>query len=257
MWLFLTLVVLWLIFAYSGAIIRIIRGKPQSEGLPPQRSSSARGSTEAGPLPSINKDVYRPRAPSRTSGIKFEQVGSASQLPDGDALAGLHDAFTGAALNPVLGLHQCGTCKVYYHTESVSVLREVNEMRCVACGTANIVSLKVGQARTSQGRDYEPNVVTLNTFRQNFNQVITFEGQVVSVRTSRRGSDYAVMFEGKSWTRGLKLVFFRGAIGKMGGAPFVHSMDGRRVRVRGLLLNDPKFGPEIIVTERGMILEIK
>ena len=130
-------------------------------------------------------------------------------------------------------------------------------MRCVACGTARIVVVTEGQARTATGRDYSPNLVTLRNFRQNFNQVVTFEGIVVSVKTSRRGSDYAVMFENKSWTLGLKLVFFRGATSKVGGPTFINGLDGRRVRVRGLLLNDQKFGPEIIVSERGMLLDVK
>jgi hypothetical protein len=177
-------------------------------------------------------------------------------VPSGEALAGLHDAFTGASLNPRLGLFQCTSCKVYYHTESVAVLREENSSRCVACGTATVVALTELQTKTTKGRDYNPNVTTLANFRQYFGRAVTFEGRVQAVKVSRRGMDYAVMFENASWTKGLKLVFFRGAVRAVGGPDFINSLSGRTVRVRGLLINHPRFGPEIIISERGMILEV-
>jgi hypothetical protein len=68
--------------------------------------------------------------------------------------------------------------------------------------------------------------------------------------------DYAVMFENTSWTKGLKLVFFRGAVRAVGGPDFIHSLAGRTVRVRGLLINHSRFGPEIVISERGMILGV-
>ncbi len=259
MWFLLACVVVWLLLSYGGKIAGLFTKKQpeRRSGNPTETAQERAASSPSGASSKSNPDVYRPRKTARSASIKFAPVGVATENLDADTLDGLHDAFTGASLNPALGLHQCTNCKVYYHSESVTVLREVNEMRCVACGTASIVVLKVGQASSSTGRDYSPTVVTLGNFRSNFNQVITFEGTVISVKTSRRGSDYAVMFENKSWTRGLKLVFFRGAITKVGGAGFVNGLDGRRVRVRGLLLNDAKFGPEIIVSERGMILDIK
>lgn len=177
-------------------------------------------------------------------------------VPSGDALAGLHDAFTGAPLDIGLGLHQCTTCKVYYHTDSVAVLREENHSRCVACGTGSIIALTKAQASTSRGRDYNPDVVTIANFGQHFDRVVTFEGRVQTVKVSKRGSDYAVMFQNATWTKGLKLVFFRGAVRKVGGPQFIESLNGRKVRVRGLLINHSRFGPEIIISERRMILEV-
>lgn len=205
-------------------------------------------------------EVYRP-LPSgrRRSSVVFRDASnkSAAGVVSGEALEGLHDAFTGASLNPVLGLHQCTKCKVYYHAESVAVLREENAARCVACGSASILSLTVQEATTSRGRDYDPDVVTLANFRSHFDRVVTFEGTVRAVKASRRGSDYAVMFEHVSWSRGLKLVFFRGAVKKVGGATFIKRLDGRSVRVRGLLLNHRLYGPQIVISERGMILDIR
>ena len=68
--------------------------------------------------------------------------------------------------------------------------------------------------------------------------------------------DFAVMFEQASWTKGLKLVFFRGAVGAVGGREFITGLQGRTVRVRGLLIRHPRFGPEIIISERSMILSV-
>jgi hypothetical protein len=196
---------------------------------------------------------YRPRPPSNKPRIHFAPTGP---RPDPD-LRDLHDAFTGAPLNPALGLYQCTNCQVYYHSESFTVLQEVNSRRCVACGSTAVVARGAQEAQTTRGRDYDPNVVTLANFRSHFDRVVTFEGLARDVKVSRRGKDYAVMFEQASWTKGLKLVFFRRSISDAGGVRFIKSLRGRHVRVRGLLINHRFFGPEIIITDRDMILEVR
>jgi hypothetical protein len=225
----------------------------------PETGARTVSNPQPGPPSPGRKDVYRPMPPAhRRSPIVFPGPGNGTGAgaPSGKALEGLHDAFTGAPLNAALGLHQCSSCKVYYHVESVAVLREENAGRCVACGTAGIISLTTREAATSRGRDYNPDVVTLANYRSHFDRVITFEGKVRSVKVSRRGSDYAVMFEDTSWSKGLKLVFFRGTVAAVGGPAFIKGLQRRHIRVRGLLLKHPRFGPQIIISERGMILEI-
>lgn len=242
---------LWVLFWVAKQVYKGFFPDTSHRPRPLPRSGTAR--------PAPRPDTYRPK-PRGGTGIRFPDQGKGAGsggAPRAESLEGLHDAFTGAALNPTLGLHQCTNCKVYYHAESVTVLREENSGRCVACGTAAIVSLTKAQAQASPGRDYDPAVVTLANYRQHIDRVITFEGKVRSVKVSRRGLDYAVMFEDASWTKGLKLVFFRGAVGKVGGPSFIKSLDGRHVRVRGLLIRHPRFGPEIVISERSMILEHK
>jgi hypothetical protein len=112
-----------------------------------------------------------------------------------------------------------------------------------------------GEHRTR--RDYDPNVVMLANFRSHFDRVVTFEGLVREIKVSKRGKDYAVMFEQASWSRGLKLVFFRRSILDAGGVAFIKSLKGRHVCVRGLLINHRVFGPEIIITDRNMILDVR
>jgi hypothetical protein len=227
---------------------------------PAQARTSPTPAPAPGPPPKRD-DVYRPRPRSERSRstIVFRTAPGTpgTNRPSGKELEGLHDAFTGAPLDSSLGLHQCTACQVYYHSESVSVLRQENNDRCVACGGSQIVALTLREAAATQGRDYNPDAVTLTNFRSHFDRVVTFEGTVRDVKISKRGEDYAVMFEQASWTRGLKLVFFRGAVEKVGGPAFIEGLRGRNVRVRGLLLNHALFGPEIIISERGMILDIR
>ena len=112
-------------------------------------------------------------------------------------------------------------------------------------------------AATSGGRDFAPDVVTLSNYRDYVGSVVTFEGYVYGVNESRRGNDFAVMFENKSWVRGFKLVFFRGAVQKVGGSRYIKSLQGKTVRVRGLLIQHERFGYEIIISEKSMILSVK
>jgi hypothetical protein len=219
---------------------------------PAQRQTWTPPSSPAGaPSAKPRADTYRPRASNKPT-IKFgPSPGPAPDLKD------LHDAFTGAPLNSALGLHQCTSCQVYYHTESLEVLREENAARCVACGSTALVARGAQEARTSRGRDYDPDVITLTNFRSHFGRVVTFEGLVREVKTSKRGKDYAVMFEQTTWAKGLKLVFFRRSIVNAGGVTFIKSLRGKHVRVRGLLINHRIFGPEIIITERSMILDVR
>lgn len=207
-----------------------------------------------------NTQTFRPSSSNRTnSNISFKTTttnDSSTNVPNVTDLEGLHDAFTGAPLDKSLGLNQCQSCKVYYHTESLQVLREANNSQCVACQSTNIIAVVAGD-RSTGGKDYTPNVVTLQNYKQHEGSVVTFEGRVHKVNESRRGNDFAVMFEDKSWVRGFKLVFFRGAVRKVGGASYINGLSGKKVKVRGLVVKHPKFGYEIIVSEKSMILSVE
>jgi hypothetical protein len=65
------------------------------------------------------------------------------------------------------------------------------------------------------------------------------------------------MFEEKSWAKGFKLVFFKGAAARIGGAPYITGLKGRTVKVRGLVVDHKTFGLEIIISERSMILSVR
>lgn len=179
----------------------------------------------------------------------------ASASPKEFDLRGLHDALTGAALDIGRGLYQCTTCKVFYHNDSIELLRAENSGRCVSCQSATLVAFSYG-AKPAGGKDFTPSIVTLADYHKHVGSVVTFEGFVPLVRESSRGNDFAVMFENKSWKNGFKLVFFRGAVRAVGGRPYINSLQGKTVRVRGLLKNHATFGYEIIVSEPGMILSV-
>ena len=182
----------------------------------------------------------------------MQPQGIGSQIVDQE-IKDLVDALTGAQLDPQLGLYQCQRCKVFYHANSFEVIRSENQGRCVSCLSTEIVSVTARQ----RGRNADVSVITLQNYRQFVGRVITFEGFVHDVLISRRGVDYAVMFEPKPWVRGFKLVIFRGDVGTVGGSRFLMSLKRKTVRVRGLLVDHPDFGYEIIVSERGMILDVR
>ncbi|MFM0096385.1 hypothetical protein PQQ87_12285 [Paraburkholderia nemoris] len=144
---------------------------------------------------------------------------------------------------------------MFYHEDSIELLRAENSGKCVSCQATTLVAFARGQ-RPGAGKDFTPAVVTLADYHKHVGSVVTFEGFVPLVRESKRGNDFAVMFEKKSWKEGFKLVFFRGAVQTVGGRPYISSLEGKRIRVRGLLKKHQTFGYEIIVSEPGMILSV-
>lgn len=209
------------------------------------------------PSPTGRGDVYRPKSGGAHRRIVFPSTPQSTVTFAGKgALDGLHDAFTGAPLNVTLGLHQCSKCKVYYHSSSLVILRQENSSRCVGCGSTTLVAVSAAEKAAHPGRDHAPEAVTIATYANHFGKVVTFVGYVADVKVSAKGTDYAAMFEHASWKRGFKLVFFRGSVDKVGGAAFIMGLKGRTVRVRGLIIKHPIYGPEIIISERGMILGI-
>ncbi len=249
------------IFLIIGGIwlLIVIVGKVTGR-KPPHRESQTTYTPNTAPKPKQNTETFRPSSRSRgNSNISFKTTSTPTNtgsVPAEADLEGLHDAFTGAPLDKSLGLHQCQSCKVYYHTESLQILREANNSQCVSCQSTNIIAV-IGASKSTGGRDYTPNVVTLQNYKQHEGSVVTFEGRVHKVNESRRGNDFAVMFEDKSWVKGFKLVFFRDGVRKVGGSRYIHSLAGRKVKVRGLVIKHPKFGYEIIVSEKSMILSVE
>jgi len=173
-------------------------------------------------------------------------------------LDGINDAFTGVPIDESGIIHAC-SCGVFYQGASFELLQSENSSNCIACGKSNIsLYSQTRQAGPGKARpkNYNPNSVTLRDYHKFVNQVVTFEGLVQNVNVSKRGSDYAVMFEKKSWSKGFKLVFFKGAVRKVGGPNFVKSLKGKNIKVRGLLIKHETFGYEIIINDRAMIMEI-
>lgn len=135
------------------------------------------------------------------------------------------------------------------------VLREANAAKCMACGSLQL--RRHGKGGSNAGaRNYTPGAITLTNYREYIGQVVTFSGYVHEVKESRRGVDYAVMFEAKSWKTGLKMVAFRAGVKHLGGETKLKSYAGKTLTIRGLLINDKTFGPEIIVNDPAMILRV-
>jgi hypothetical protein len=125
----------------------------------------------------------------------------------------------------------------------------------MVCGGASIIG--VGKQTPKAGaRNHVPDVVTLQNYRQHVGRVITFSGLVHKVNRSRRGTDFAVMFERASWTTGLKMVVFRHGARKFGGQTLL-GYEGKTLTIRGLLIVDPTYGPEIIVDDPSMVVRVQ
>lgn len=192
--------------------------------------------------------TYRPTPSQQRSPATRRWTGAASDLH------GLVDAFTGEPLNQTRQLHYCRRCGVYYHNESFDLIRSQNGGRCVSCLATEIIEYSAGQTRIVwREASFTPAVITLTDFRSHVGEVITFRGVVRLVLASRTGRDFALMFENKSWSHGLKMVVFRGRLSNVGGAPFLRSLLAKEIKVRGLLQRHPKYGYQIIVSERRMI----
>ncbi len=267
--------IIWAVIALINYLIQKSSSRTTSSSQRPPDTSSVRTprdpsvyrpSTPASQRPPYTSSVrtkrdpniYHPftSTPSPTRrAIEFRQNDVIAGSPTDLDIKDLVDALTGAPLQRSLGLYQCQRCKVFYQPHSVEVIQSENGGRCVSCQHAEIVN--VAGRREQRGRNADVSAITLENYRQYVGHVITFEGNVHTVLTSSRGTDYAVMFENKSWTRGFKMVVFRGGVENVGGPPFLFSLIGHQVRVRGLLIEHKDFGYEIIVSDRAMIIGVQ
>jgi small nuclear ribonucleoprotein (snRNP)-like protein len=223
-----------------------------STRYPPHQPAPSSGTKPRDP------NIYCPtsttRSPSRPS-INFRDLNSIANTATDLDIKDLVDALTGAPLQAALGLFQCQRCKVFYQPQSFDVIKSENAGRCVSCQSTEITN--VSQRREQRGQNADVSVITLKNYREYEGRVITFEGTVHTVLTSRRGTDYAVMFEDKSWVYGFKMVVFRGGVERIGGSQFLYKLVGHKVQVRGLLIKHEKYGYQIIISERSMILGIE
>ena len=227
------------------------RSRRQSDSqrnLPPRQPAPPPPTGRAPPKPG----THRPSPRVSQNGIKFKET--QPRAINKENLEGLNDAFTGAPLDPSLGLYQCCSCKVFYHEESYALLVEVNSSRCVSCSSVTIVSLSESEANRGDRKNFNPNAITIDQVKQYVGRVVTFRGFVYDVKVSRRGADYAVMFENTSWTRGFKLVFFKNAARTI-GTSYIQGLKGKTITVRGLVVCDITFGYEMIISQKSMILD--
>jgi len=205
--------------------------------------------------------------------LVFRELPPEQRSVSADDLTDVVDAFTGEGLKAALGIYQCFQCQVYYHRASVDTLKAENGGQCVACLSISIrpITLKAVRAgfrpataeppinradRTVSAKD-KSGPVTLINYREHVGSVVTFEGFVPRVLTSRKGRHFAIMFQNLDWAHGFKAVVLHPDLPAVGGEPFVRNLEGRTVRIRGLVQKHEEFGHQIMVTERSMIEDIR
>lgn len=239
------IVVVWILFAWLGGSSGGSGRSGGSSQRPPPEPRTRKPPT----------DTYRPSSRSPTKPINFGTGATQSASSHGGDLRDINDAFTGRRLDLAQLIFECGNCHVFYQEASMAVLREANASKCMACGSSQL--RRHGKSDSNAGaRNHTPDAITLTNYRDYIGQVVTFSGYVHEVKQSRRGVDYAVMFEAKPWTKGLKMVAFRGGVKNLGGGTKLKSYAGKTLTIRGLLINDRTFGPEIIVDDPAMILGV-
>lgn len=251
--------VMWLLLLLVVGLVIGVRVARQQR-LPPEASATTGPGQQGGGTPtSAPSHTYRPIPSRQNSRVKF---GSSSARPVTGQIpemqyADLRDAVTGQALAGAKNLFRCGTCQVFYQAASVEFIRAENQGLCVACGHSSIELVSGSAPQQPAGRNYEAGVTTLGDYRTKVGQVVIFEGRCLEVRQSSRGSDYAVMFENATWSRGFKMVVMRAAVTRVGGSEFIKSLSGKHIRLRGLIVKHPRFGYEILVNDRSMILAVR
>ncbi len=170
-------------------------------------------------------------------------------------LAGVRDGLTGVSLQAARGLHRCRRCEVHYHAESVAVLRAENGGRCVnGCDASDLHPCDVVGVRGTVR--HPPVTVSVEDVRARVGQWVVFEGTCLSVLQSQRGRHVAVLFEQRSWADGFKMIVPGCDVERVGGVQFLAALEGRRLRIRGLVLAHPVYGPEMIIDDPAMILEV-
>ena len=208
-----------------------IRSNPTVPRSYPSSSAPINPTQYTSPSTSTKPNNLR-STPSSYQRIKFKDI-STKEIITAPKLEDLQDALTGEKLNVNRKLFQCNKCKVFYHSDSYLILKNVNDSRCVACQSTDITPVK-SPSKTSSSSSFIPQVVTLETYRQNIGHVVTFEGYVYKVLESNKSPDnFAVMFENKSWVRGFKLVFLKNVLKEVGGEKYIWGLVGKPVRVRG------------------------
>lgn len=259
-WILGIAVVLYFIFKNGGGPSLPGSRGSHTGGSDPGRSPSIGGASSQR---SAGGKGYRPRPVStKPSGISFGSEGARSH----PAVSGeqVTDFLTGASLQTSASTYQCGECLAYYSPESYALLRTENGGRCASCRAQDLRTLglpKSGNAGRlgtvpQAARAIGPGVATLANYRNFEGQVVTFTGRVVAVRESRRGGDFAVMFEDKRWNSAFKLMMFKSALNYLGGSTYAQQLEGATITVRGLLVNHPKFGYQMILNDRRMVLRV-
>jgi len=97
----------------------------------------------SGPAPARDPRAFRPKARSGRRDRHAAGRGAAPHLVRRTALAGLRDAYSGAALDPATPLVRCGRCLAFYHADSAVVLARENAGRCVTCGGSEFGAVSV------------------------------------------------------------------------------------------------------------------
>jgi hypothetical protein len=166
-------------------------------------------------------------------------------------LVGCFDPLDGTVLEAGQTVVVCRSCGTGYHESSWAFIAKHNHGACCNCKRTSDLSREVlGGApvvATVPVRK-EPGVVLLDDLKGHVGRIILFEGRVLGHQVSQKTGTHFVKFHGDSNPfKGFKLVIFQGNLHKWERLGFdPASYEGATIRVRGLLVDHPSYGLEIL-----------
>jgi hypothetical protein len=84
------------------------------------------------------KDYNKIGSNQRRQPLKFRNISSRSKFVNTGNIEELVDAYTNVPLDKNRGIYQCKNCKVFYHTETLSYLKNSNQqLECFSCTSCN------------------------------------------------------------------------------------------------------------------------
>ncbi len=166
------------------------------------------------------------------------------------------DVLSGNILESGQVFYQCSRCFLFYSAESVKRITNSIKFFCTNCGEE--IELDPDNHDFKNGKNYLPPQVDLVNFMRYVRRVVSFEGQVVEIKWSSENDVLVIKFQDASWSDALKIpVFGEKGISDLGGEDFIFSLQGVKIKVRGLLIQHPRFGYEILTHKRSMIELLK
>jgi hypothetical protein len=240
------------------------------------------GSESSRPLPhslSRNRIVWEKTPKPTTSkkksqtqpGEKIEWGGALSSgFPDPASLIGIEDAFDHSPLLPGEKVVFCTQDKVAYHLVTWEFLRDQNQGRCCICGQSTWIeritlpgTLVARPVPETPLRPQVPvfpgeKIITLKEVPDFLYHAVIVEDYVHEVYRTRSTGTYFIRFERRAYGdpvfSGFKVVVFYNYVSSWTEIGLrIESYAGRRIRVRGVVQEHPKWGTEILVNSPRMI----
>ncbi|MFM9108825.1 MAG: hypothetical protein ACKOWF_19240 [Chloroflexota bacterium] len=171
---------------------------------------------------------------------------------------GVNDPYTLTPLEAGEVVRYCDSCKLGYHASTIDFLLQANDGRCAHCNVPNrwiTVELPGGKPEipvpVPAQAPSQPDgaAVTLAKIWDHVDQIVTFEGYVHTVFQSRSTGTWFVKFEQtRTPLEGFRLVIWSRYTSRWTDRGLdIRAYEGKTIRVRGLIRDDPNYGIQMLI----------